>query len=628
MVRFTHATERSVNSNESNQTMKLRLALVAWAALMIASCGGPSEGVEDETAQRAAGETAQPIAENPVEEEKPNGPGEKLTDPDARGVLVPAASDDRSTSSTANSESATSDGAAAPAREWTAPDGRVLAVGELVALMDGNVCLETPDGGGATVPLKALSWADRAYVIRQTADTADRAAGPIEESTATFGVEAAAALLASTEASTEELTGRRSPTPEPARDADASHGSEKVVIPFDFVSKFDDGRYGAMVGDMIYKKLDREGGFIIPGSMLEVRDFCTSRELAITLDMPLENVGRIVVQDFDAEVGIWGSVERVGGHEWEVYDFSIRCVDFSRAGEPKIVYQKINVRTKSVSEIPHLYVKEMLDALYEREPGGPPRSDPLAEQNWIDNPNLIQGGDFERGSGPVPLGWESRGGQDREPLGGLVRWVSEGGGSQAGKAIRFTFDKGVGDGYGVMYYSKPFPIEEGAKYRFECRWRTNGPKVKVFIKCYDRMTSDYKGANTGQPSRNRPAAGSLGPGSPGGMERVADMGELRECYRSQQNLYGPKNTWNTQAQDFTPRHTKYVPQVGRVMLYAYVGAGVVEFDDVVLKQIVPPSPGESKKTLRHSLESDVTLDEMRENEERARKAGRNSTEQK
>ena len=45
--------------------------------------------------------------------------------------------------------------------------------------------------------------------------------------------------------------------------------AERVVIPFDFESEFDDGRYGSMVGDLIWKKLERSGGFIIPESMLE-----------------------------------------------------------------------------------------------------------------------------------------------------------------------------------------------------------------------------------------------------------------------------------------------------------------------------------------------------------------------
>ncbi len=98
------------------------------------------------------------------------------------------------------------------------------------------------------------------------------------------------------------------------------------------------------------------------------------------------------------------------------------------------------------------------------------------------------------------------------------------------------------------------------------------------------------------------------------------LSEMREVYRSQQNLKGPKNTWNTQTEDFTPRHTKYTPRWGRVMLYAYLGAGAVEFDDVVLKQIVPASPGEGEKDPRHSLETTVTVKEMEENERRSREA--------
>ena len=101
---------------------------------------------------------------------------------------------------------------------------------------------------------------------------------------------------------------------------------------------------------------------------------------------------------------------------------------------------------------------------------------------------------------------------------------------------------------------------------------------------------------------------------------VPESSQLRECYRSQQNLYGPKNTWNTQTQDFTPKHTKYTPRWGKVELYAYHPAGVVEFDDVVLKQIVPASPSDSKKDRRHSMESDVTLKDMEENERRGSEA--------
>ena len=89
--------------------------------------------------------------------------------------------------------------------------------------------------------------------------------------------------------------------------------AQKVVIPFDFVSKFDDGRYGQIVGDMLWKKLSREGGFIIPESMLDVRDYCASHKLKPSPEMDLEKMKKIVRDDFDAQIGIWGSVERAPG---------------------------------------------------------------------------------------------------------------------------------------------------------------------------------------------------------------------------------------------------------------------------------------------------------------------------
>ena len=50
----------------------------------------------------------------------------------------------------------------------------------------------------------------------------------------------------------------------------AGEDEPKVVIPFDFQSKFDDGRYGQIVGDMVWKKLNRFGRFIIPEAMLRL----------------------------------------------------------------------------------------------------------------------------------------------------------------------------------------------------------------------------------------------------------------------------------------------------------------------------------------------------------------------
>ena len=158
----------------------------------------------------------------------------------------------------------------------------------------------------------------------------------------------------------------------------------------------------------------------------------------------------------------------------------------------------------------------------------------------------------------MPAGWDKTAGQQRAPLGTEVRWTTEKN-NPANRVARFVLDKNTAENAGVMYYSDYFPIEEGAKYRFQCRWRSDGPAVKVFVKCYDYFP---------------------------------DEARRREVYRSQQNLQGPGNAWNTHAEDFTPRHSKYAPRWGRVMLYAYLKPGEVEFDDVIVKRIVPVSPGE------------------------------------
>ncbi len=149
--------------------------------------------------------------------------------------------------------------------------------------------------------------------------------------------------------------------------AESSGASPKVVIPFDFESKWDNGRYGQMVGEMIWKKLSKEKGVLTTESVLDIRDLCAEKQVRITPDTPLEQVRHVVRDVFDAQVGIWGSIERAPGTEGEIYDLVIKCYDFSGA-QPRCIYEK-QARTNSVSEVPHLYVKEMLDRLCERRRG-------------------------------------------------------------------------------------------------------------------------------------------------------------------------------------------------------------------------------------------------------------------
>jgi hypothetical protein len=396
----------------------------------------------------------------------------------------------------------------------------------------------------------------------------------------------------------------------PAADvpSDSQNAPPKVVIPFDFQSKWDNGRYGEMVGDMIWKKLSKEKRVVTAEAMQDVRDLCASKSLKFTPETPVDKVKEVIRKDFDAQVGIWGSIERAPGTDGEIYDLVIKCVDFS-GGEPKVIYEK-SARTNSVSEVPHLYVKEMIDKLCNRQPGAPSAPDPAAEERWRTGPNLVAGGDFEKGRNGVPDGWEPRGGHYREPLGNMVKWIPEAS-NPSNRVIRLTVPRAVAENETLMYYSKEFPIHDGATYRFQCRWRSNAPTVKVFIKCYDEMETEYSresGAVKGDPSDP-----SSSQNAPAGKQR-------RECYRSQQNLKGPNNAWNVQTQDFTPKHTKYSPKYGRVMLLIYLAEGVVEFDDVVIKEIIPAPSQNLAKEKKHSLGTNVTLKEMEENERRGKQA--------
>jgi len=358
--------------------------------------------------------------------------------------------------------------------------------------------------------------------------------------------------------------------------------ANRVVIPFDFESKFDNGDYGQNMGDMFWTKLKRQGGFILPESMQEVRDWCQRNGLVPSADTPLGRMKEIVVKEQAGDIGIWGKVERVAGFETDVYDLSINIADFT-VDPPRMIYQK-KARTQTVSEIPHIYVKEALDRLYGRTVSVAAGSDPKLEERWEQAPNLVKG-DFEQGQ-RAPLGWDK--------LPHDVSWVWEKGKNAKAKdrVIRFTMDEDVAGTTGVLYYSEFFPVEEGATYRFQCRWKTTGSAAKVFVKCYDELPTEFRTSSAADPAQT----------------------EKREVYRSQQNLQGNPGVWNVQTEDFTPLHTQFNPRWGRVMLYAYWPAGVVEWDDVVVKQVAPPLAGRREKDRRPSLETKVRSREIEERE--------------
>ncbi len=371
------------------------------------------------------------------------------------------------------------------------------------------------------------------------------------------------------------LAGQRGHQPPP-------ESAKRLVIPFDFESKFDNGEYGQSLGDMFWSKLKRQGGFILPESMQEVREWCERNRMVPNPDTPLLRMKEIVVKEQAGDIGIWGKVERVPGVENDVYDLWINIADFTFE-PPQMIYQR-KARTRTVSEIPHIYVKEALDRLYGRTASVAAGPDARREERWAKAHNLVKG-DFEQGQ-KAPLGWEI--------LPHDVSWVweKENSAKTKNRVIRFTLNEDVAGTTGVLYYSEFFPVDEGATYRFQCRWKTTGSAAKVFIKCYDELPTQFRTSSVANPAQT----------------------EKREVYRSQQNLQGSPVVWNVQTEDFTPQHTQFTPKWGRVMLYAYWPAGVVEWDDVVVKQVASPPDGRAKKDRRPSMETKVRSREIEERE--------------
>ena len=122
----------------------------------------------------------------------------------------------------------------------------------------------------------------------------------------------------------------------------------------------------------------------------------------------------------------------------------------------------------------------MLDALYGHKDPDEPVTDPAAEENWKKSRTWWPAISSRAQAACPRLGAIC--GQQREPLGRPVGWTTEEG-NPMHQVLRFTLD-GLAENEGVMYLQRLLPRRGRAKYRFQCRWRSSRPAVKVFIKCY------------------------------------------------------------------------------------------------------------------------------------------------
>jgi len=313
----------------------------------------------------------------------------------------------------------------------------------------------------------------------------------------------------------------------------------------------DEPGLGDQVGLMIRSKARRLGAVVYdPASVAE-----TLAGQSVTLDTPAERVAELARDRFGADVAVVGRVSGAGP-----YEVRLRIVYPGRPADARTVEKALLCAYHQV--IPLEVARAVYDLLGLAAPPDPWRqlaNDPDIQRRWREGPNLAANGGFETPSaaGDGPAGWQS---VEKE-----MAWTDHPDGP--GKVILYRMGKATAVSYGLDFYSDWIPIEPGAVYRFSCRYKTLGPTVKIFLKGYHEFP----------PEEGFPA-------------------QRRETYRRQVHPSGGPGEWQTVEADFVPSSTRpeHAPAFLKVDLYAYWPAGVVYWDDVVLKKVrdAPPAAGE------------------------------------
>jgi len=299
---------------------------------------------------------------------------------------------------------------------------------------------------------------------------------------------------------------------------------------------------GKQVRSMLRAKAKRLGAVVYdPHS---VRDLLAGR--TFSLQTPPEALARLGRDSFHADVVVVG---RVAGRE--PYQIRLLAVYTDTPEAPGIFRRTYRAANH------HLIPVEVAGAVYDilglpkpKDPLQMLRQDPQVARRWKEAPNLVKNPGFEKADpdGTGPAHW-----QKVEPQ---MAWTANPDGP--GKVIRYEMNRGTAITYGLDFYSDWIPIQAGATYRFACRYKTLGPTPKIFLKGYHPFPAQH-----GYPAQRR------------------------ETYRRQVHPKGGKGEWHTVTADFIPSATRpeHTPTFLKVDLYAYWPAGVIYWDDVVLKKV-------------------------------------------
>ena len=335
-----------------------------------------------------------------------------------------------------------------------------------------------------------------------------------------------------------------------AAPSDGKPGRAEGVAFLPLTITSDEKDLGEKVQQMLRFKAKRMGAIVYDS--LSIKEVLGSRK--VSADTPVAELAALGRKPFQADVVVTGHVAGT-----EPYEVRLLAVYTDNPQQPHVFQRRY------ACENHHLIPVEMANAVFDilgmerpKDPLRMLRADPEIDRRWREGPNLVKNPGFEQAgpSGNGPAHWQA--------LENQMAWVPNPDGP--GKVLKYDMNAGTAGGYGLDFYSDWIPIEAGATYRFSCRYKTLAPTPKVFLKGYHPFE-----ATGGYPAQRR------------------------ETYRRQVHPSGGKGQWNSVTADFIPEATRpeHTPAFLKVDLYAYWPAGVIFWDDMVLKKVrdAPPKTG-------------------------------------
>ncbi len=304
------------------------------------------------------------------------------------------------------------------------------------------------------------------------------------------------------------------------------------------------------VGFSLRSKLDRDGAYeVLDGYTMT--EAVAGREVPVTLKSTLEEV-RKLADDLDAEIFIWGELNNgMGGSMLKVKVFDILQPDPQPHEVTKLIAKATDLRFVS---------EEILQGLpgvrrFEHPNEEAVHHDATAEELWQSNPDLVENSGFDADGAwdfiyldiKQPIKLEKRLPAPDEAI------ITD---LDGNRVMAMRLSKTSAENNGLAVLSNAIPIEKNTRYRLSFRYKSDGPKLHVFVKGYTL----FKNIN----------------------------GELveREIYRRQvPPTAGTDGQWVTIVDELNPQQVAFPVLTLRVDLYAYLNPGLVMFDDVIIKAV-------------------------------------------